>query len=451
MEEQYNVEKLMELTEKRQFRELKNQLIELNEADIAEFLEELPQEKSVVVFRMLPKEQAADVFAFLPPEVQGQIINGITDTELKNIVEDLYVDDAVDMLEELPATVVRRVLQNAAPDTRQLINQFLNYPENSAGTIMTAEYIGLKKGMTVEQSFDYIRKNGVDKETIYICYVTDAQRHLEGVVTVRDLLMHSYETVIGTIMDDNVIKAVTTDDREDVVDTFNKYDLIALPVVDHENRLVGIVTVDDAVDVMEQEATEDIEKMAAMVPSDQPYLKQKVWVMARNRIGWLLVLMVSSMITGGILAHYEQAFAALPLLVTFIPMLTDTGGNAGSQSSTSIIRGMTLGEIQLRDLPRVVWKETRISLLCGTALGLVNFIRLMIVYPGQLMICLTVVLSLFVTVLLAQVIGCILPLIAEKLHLDPAIMAAPLITTIVDAVSLVVYFQIACSLLSGVG
>ncbi len=451
MEEQYNVEKLMELTEKRQFRELKNQLIELNEADIAEFLEELPQEKSVVVFRMLPKEQAADVFAFLPPEVQGQIINGITDTELKNIVEDLYVDDAVDMLEELPATVVRRVLQNAAPDTRQLINQFLNYPENSAGTIMTAEYIGLKKGMTVEQSFDYIRKNGVDKETIYICYVTDAQRHLEGVVTVRDLLMHSYETVIGTIMDDNVIKAVTTNDREDVVDTFNKYDLIALPVVDHENRLVGIVTVDDAVDVMEQEATEDIEKMAAMVPSDQPYLKQKVWVMARNRIGWLLVLMVSSMITGGILAHYEQAFAALPLLVTFIPMLTDTGGNAGSQSSTSIIRGMTLGEIQLRDLPRVVWKETRISLLCGTALGLVNFIRLMIVYPGQLMICLTVVLSLFVTVLLAQVIGCILPLIAEKLHLDPAIMAAPLITTIVDAVSLVVYFQIACSLLSGVG
>ena len=451
MEEQYNVEKLMELTEKRQFRELKNQLVELNEADIAEFLEELPQEKSVVVFRMLPKEQAADVFAFLPPEVQGQIINGITDTELKNIVEDLYVDDAVDMLEELPATVVRRVLQNAAPDTRQLINQFLNYPENSAGTIMTAEYIGLKKGMTVEQSFDYIRKNGVDKETIYICYVTDAQRHLEGVVTVRDLLMHSYETVIGTIMDDNVIKAVTTDDREDVVDTFNKYDLIALPVVDHENRLVGIVTVDDAVDVMEQEATEDIEKMAAMVPSDQPYLKQKVWVMARNRIGWLLVLMVSSMITGGILAHYEQAFAALPLLVTFIPMLTDTGGNAGSQSSTSIIRGMTLGEIQLHDLPRVVWKETRISLLCGTALGLVNFIRLMIVYPGQLMICLTVVLSLFVTVLLAQVIGCILPLIAEKLHLDPAIMAAPLITTIVDAVSLVVYFQIACSLLSGVG
>ena len=448
MEEQYNVEKLMELTEKRQFRELKNQLIELNEADIAEFLEELPQEKSVVVFRMLPKDQAADVFAFLPPEAQGQIINGITDTELKNIVEDLYVDDAVDMLEELPATVVRRVLQNAAPDTRQLINQFLNYPENSAGTIMTAEYIGLKKDMTVEQSFDYIRKNGVDKETIYICYVTDAQRHLEGVVTVRDLLMHSYETVIGTIMDDNVIKAVTTDDREDVVDTFNKYDLIALPVVDHENRLVGIVTVDDAVDVMEQEATEDIEKMAAMVPSDQPYLKQKVWVMARNRIGWLLVLMVSSMITGGILAHYEQAFAALPLLVTFIPMLTDTGGNAGSQSSTSIIRGMTLGEIQLRDLPRVVWKETRISLLCGTALGLVNFIRLMIVYPGQLMICLTVVLSLFVTVLLAQVIGCILPLIAEKLHLDPAIMAAPLITTIVDAVSLVVYFQIACSLLS---
>lgn len=451
MEEQYHFDEWMELVENRRFRELKAQLVELNEADIAEFLEQLPQEKSVVVFRMLPKEQAADVFAFLPAEVQGQIINGITDTELKNIVEDLYVDDAVDMLEELPATVVRRVLQNAAPDTRRLINQFLNYPENSAGSIMTAEYIGLKKDMTVEQAFDYIRKNGVDKETIYICYVTDAQRHLEGVVTVRDLLMHSYETVIGAVMDDNVIKAVTTDDREDVADSFNKYDLIALPVVDHENRLVGIITVDDAVDVMEQEATEDIEKMAAMVPSDHPYLKQKVWVMARNRIGWLLVLMVSSMITGAILAHYEQAFAALPLLVTFIPMLTDTGGNAGSQSSTSIIRGMTLGEIQLRDLPRVVWKETQISFLCGLVLGLVNFIRLILVYPGQPMVCLTVVLSLFVTILLAQVIGCMLPLIAEKLHLDPAIMAAPLITTIVDAVSLVVYFQIACSLLSGIG
>ncbi len=440
-------EELLEMAEQKQFRRLKDILSEMNEVDVAAFIEELNSEKTVVVFRTLPKEQATDVFACLPIEKQEHIINSITDSELQYIIEDLFVDDAVDMLEELPAMVVKRVLKNATPGTRNLINQFLKYPENSAGSIMTAEYIGLKKNMTVEQAFAYIRKNGVDKETIYTCYVTDNKRKLEGVVTVKDLLMNPYETLVGDIMDDHVIKVVTTEDQETVAETFNKYDLLSLPVVDHEDRLVGIVTVDDAVDVMQQEATEDFEKMAAMLPSEKPYLKESVFNLAKNRILWLLVLMFSSMITGGILAKYEAAFAALPLLVTFMPMLTGTGGNAGSQSSTLIIRGLTTGDVKPGDIFRVIWKEVRVGLIVGVILGLINFIRLVIMYPGNTMICLTVVLSLFCTIIMAKTIGCMLPIIASKLKLDPAIMAAPLISTIIDAFSLIVYFQIACHLL----
>jgi len=445
---EWTVEKLLSLAEQRQFRRLKELLSDMNEVDVAAFIEELNSERTVVVFRMLPKEQATDVFACLPIEKQEHIINSITDSELKYIIEDLFVDDAVDMLEELPAMVVKRVLKNAAPDTIDLINQFLNYPENSAGSIMTAEYIGLKKNMTVEQAFTYIRRNGVDKETIYTCYVTDNKRKLEGVVTVKDLLMNPYETTLGDIMDDRVIKVVTTEDQEMVAETFNKYDLLSLPVVDQEDRLVGIVTVDDAVDVMQQEATEDIEKMAAMLPSEKPYLKESVFNLAKNRLLWLLVLMFSSMITGGILAKYEAAFAALPLLVTFIPMLTGTGGNAGSQSSTLIIRGLTTGDVEPSDIFKVVWKEIRVGVIVGVVLGLINFIRLVIMYPGNAMICLTVVLSLFCTVIMAKTIGCMLPIVASKLKLDPAIMAAPLISTIIDAFSLIVYFQIACRLLN---
>jgi len=415
--------------------------------DIATFIEELDSEKTVVVFRMLPKELASDVFACLEVDKQEHIINSITDYELGTIVDDLFVDDAVDMLEELPANVVKRVLKNARPDTRKLINQFLNYPENSAGSIMTAEYVGLKQSMTVEQAFAYIRKNGVDKETIYTCYVMDAKRRLEGVVTVKDLLMNPYEEIIGNIMDTHVIKAFTTEDQEEVADSFQKYDLLSLPVVDHEERLVGIVTVDDVVDVMEQEATEDFEKMAAMLPSEKPYLKTGVFQLAKNRIAWLLILMISSMITGGILAKYEAAFAVIPLLVTFIPMLTDTGGNAGSQSSTMIIRGMAVGEIEPGDLFKVLWKELRVGIIVGAILGFVNYVRLVILYPGKEMLCLTVVLSLMVTVVIAKTIGCVLPIAAKVFHMDPAIMAAPLITTIVDAVSLIIYFQLACSLL----
>ena len=445
--EKFDTQHLLDLAQQKQFRKLKEILVKENEVDIATFLTELDEERKVAVFRLLPKDLASDVFACLEVDQQQVIINSITDKELGAIIDDLYVDDAVDMLEELPANVVRRVLKNAGSDTRQLINQFLQYPENSAGSIMTAEYISLKKSMTVEQAFQFIRTHAVDTETIYTCYVTDSTRRLEGVVTVKDLLLSPYAEKIENLMDTHVIKATTTEDREAVVDSFNKYDLLSLPVVDKEDRLVGIVTVDDAVDVMEQEATEDFEVMAAMHPSERPYLKTGVFTLAKNRIVWLLVLMISSMITGGILTKYEEAFAVLPLLVTFIPMLMDTGGNAGSQSSTMIIRGMAVGEIAPRDALKVIWKELRVGIICGVVLGAVNFARLMIQYPGNTLICLTVVLTLFCTVLMAKTIGGLLPIIAKVLKLDPAIMAAPLITTIVDAVSMVIYFELASHLL----
>ncbi|MEY8396012.1 magnesium transporter [Lachnospiraceae bacterium 45-P1] len=447
-DESVDMEELLKLAEEKKYRQLKVALLELNEVDIATFIEELDSERTVVVFRMLPKALATDVFAELPVETQTHIINSITDKELSEIVEELYVDDAVDMLEELPATVVRRVLQNTTADTRKLINQFLNYPENSAGSIMTAEYVGLKKNMTVEQSFAYIRRHGIDSETIYTCYVMDEKRQLEGVVTVKDLLMNPYETKVGDIMDTHVIKVVTTDDQEEAADTMSRYGLLCLPVVDREGRLVGIITVDDVMEVIEEEATEDFEKMAAMLPSEKPYLKTSVFQLARNRIPWLLILMLSSTITGGILVKYENAFAAIPLLVSFIPMLMDTGGNSGSQSSTMIIRGMAVGEIEPADILKVVWKELRVGMMVGVVLAVVNFVRLMIQYPGNTMICLTVVLSVFCTVVVAKTIGCTLPIGAKVLKLDPAIMASPMITTIVDAVSLMVYFNLACHLLN---
>ncbi|MCD8123387.1 MAG: magnesium transporter [Clostridiales bacterium] len=447
MKRQELIELLTELLEAKNYRRVKEILVDANPADIAAFMEDLDAEKTLLIFRILPKELATDVFAELAVEKQEHIINGITDREIQTLLEDLFVDDAVDMVEELPANVVKRVLQNATPETRRLINQFLQYPEDSAGSIMTAEYVGLKGNMTVEQAFAYIRRYGVDKETIYTCYVMDDQRRLEGVVTVKDLLMNPYETIIQDIMDDQVISAVTTEDQEHVMETFRDYDLLSLPVVDHENRLVGIVTVDDIVDVMEEEATEDFEKMAAMLPSEKPYLKTSVFTLAKNRIIWLLVLMLSGMITGGILERYEAAFAVIPLLVTFIPMLTDTGGNSGSQSSTMVIRGMAVGDIELTDFPKVIWKEVRVGLLTGSALCLVNLIQLNIRYPGNTLICLTVSLSILATVVIAKTVGGILPIVAKAMHLDPAIMAAPLITTVVDGLSLVIYFQVATAFL----
>ena len=419
--ETFDMEHLLELAKEKKYRLLKEELVELNEVDIASFIEELDSERTVIVFRMLPKALATEVFAELPVDKQSHIINSITDKELSEIVEELYVDDAVDLVEELPATVVRRVLQNTKPETR--------------------------KTMTVEQCFAYIRHHAVDSETIYTCYVMDEKRMLDGVVTVKDLLLQPYERLVGDIMDTHVIKAQTTDDQEQVADTMNKYGLLSMPVVDSEDRLVGIITVDDVMEVMEEEATEDFEKMAAMLPSEKPYLKTGVFTLAKNRIPWLLILMLSSTITGGILVKYENAFAAIPLLVSFIPMLMDTGGNSGSQSSTMIIRGMAIGDVEPSDILKVVWKEVRVGVIVGFVLAVVNFIRLMIQYPGNTMICVTVVISLFCTVIVAKTIGCTLPIGAKVLKLDPAIMASPMITTIVDAVSLMVYFNLACHLL----
>lgn len=447
MEKMMNVQALLELLERRDLHALRAALLEENEVDIAEFLEELPQDKIVVVFRALPKEMAAEVFSNLEADTQQVIIQSATDQEVSAIVEELYVDDAVDMLEELPANVVKRVLKAARPDTRKLINQFLNYPDNSVGSIMTAEFTDLKQSMTVSQAIAHIRRTGENSESVYTCYVTDAGRRLEGVLTIKELLLAKDEQLIADLMETDVITAETTEDQEKAVERMMKYDFISLPVVDKEGRLVGIVTVDDVMDVMEEEATEDFEKMAAMAPSEKPYLKTSVLSLAKHRIMWLLVLMISGMITGGILGQYEAAFAAMPLLVTFIPMLTDTGGNAGSQSSTLVIRGMAVGEIQLKDFAKVFWKELRVSMLVGVVLSAVNFVRLIITYPGNYMVALTVALALFVTVMLAKTVGGVLPMAAKLCHADPAIMAAPLITTIVDAISLVVYFRIACTLL----
>lgn len=438
---------LHQLVEEKKFRKLRSILEEMNEVDIAEFLEEVERDKVVLVFRLLPKELSAEVFACLEVDMQEHIINSMSDYELQKIVEELYIDDAVDMLEELPATVVRRVLANAKPDTRALINQFLQYPDDSAGSIMTAEYIGLKKNMTVEQSFAYIRKHGVDKETIYTCFVIDEKRHLEGIVTVKDLLLNDYETKLEEIMDTNIIQAVTTDDQEAVVESFNKYDLLSIPVVDHENRLVGIITVDDVVDVMEQEATEDMEKMAAMLPSEKPYLKMSVFELAKNRIPWLLILMFTSTISALILEYYDKYTQLFPTLVTCVPMLTATGGNAGSQTSTTIIRAMSIGDVEISDIWKVFWKECRVSLAVGAILGIANYIRLIIMYPDEPMVCLVIGLSLIATVVMAKVLACVLPFIAKIFKLDPAMMAAPLISTIVDALSLVLYFFIAALLL----
>lgn len=442
-----NFTRLIQMAEQRDYISLKKELETLQEVDVAQFLELLSGEKIVVVFRTLPKEMAAEVFANLQPETQEYIVTSITDQEIAVIIEDLFVDDAVDFLEELPANVVKRVLKNAGADTRAQINQFLNYPENSAGSIMTAEFTDLRKTMTVAQAIDHIRRTGEDRETIYTCYVIDDRRVLDGVVSVKSLLLADDEQLILDVMDTDIISVNTEDDREDVAQLFSKYGLLSLPVVDKENRLVGIVTVDDAVEVIEQEATEDFEKMAAMLPSERPYLKTSVFDLAKNRIVWLLVLMISAMITGGVLERYETAFAAMPLLVTFIPMLTDTGGNAGSQSSTLIIRGMAVSEIHPKNLPQVVWKELRVSVLVGLVLSVVNFIQLAIRYPGNELVALTVVLSLFATVVIAKTVGCVLPILAKMCHADPAIMAAPLITTVVDAFALIIYFSLAQRLL----
>lgn len=445
--EQEMLERCLELIRDKRYRELSAILAEQNPVDLADLLEGLPQEQGALAFRTLPKEQAAEVFSNLPPDTQQMIVVSLPDRELAGILEELAMDDTVDLLEELPAGVVKRVLKNARPETRRLINQFLKYPEQSVGSIMTAEFIDLKGTMTAAEAIRRIRRLGGDCESIYTCYVTDGHRVLDGVVTLRELLLAPDNAPVRTLMEPNVITVRTTDDQELAVRALMRYDFLSLPVVDQEDRLVGVVTVDDVMDVMEEEATEDFQRMAAMAPSEKSYLKTGVFALAKNRILWLLVLMISGMITGGILGRYEAAFSVMPLLVTFIPMLTDTGGNAGSQSSTLVIRGMAVGDIALSDFPKVLWKELRVSLLVGAVLSLVNLVRLLLSYPGNELVCVTVTLSLFATVVLAKTIGGALPMLAKLVRADPAIMAAPLITTIVDALSLVLYFTIASRLL----
>jgi magnesium transporter len=438
-----NFNQLKLLLQNHQYKELKSALSEMNEVDIAQFLSELPQDLMVYVFRALDKDTASDVFAELPVDIQQQIILSITDQELSVIIEALAVDDAVDMLGEMPSNVVTRVLRNAKSDTRKEINQFLNYPDNSAGSVMTAEFTDLKKDMSVRDAIAHIRSTGEDRETIYNCYVIDSSRKLLGEITVKTLLLAPDTAIVGDLMETSVICVNTLEDQEEAARLLDKYNLLALPVVDSENRLVGIITIDDAVNVIRQETTEDFQVMAATAPSEQSYLKTSVWVLARNRIVWLLVLMISDMISGGILGSFEGALTALPVLITFIPMLTDTGGNAGSQASTLIIRGLALKEITVHDFFPVLWKEIRVAVLCGAVLSLFNYIRLIIVYPGQFAMAATVAAAMFCTVLMAKAIGGILPLIATRFKMDPALMASPLITTIVDAGSLLIYLNIA--------
>ena len=440
------------LIEEKKYQEYKKVVNELPEIDVAQWIEELQEEQMIIAFRALPKDLAADVFSYLSSDSQQLIINGITDKELKNIVEDLYIDDAVDMLDEAPANVVQRVLQNASNETRALINQFLNYKEDTAGSIMTAEFLDLKKGMTVKEALDRIRRICKDKETSYTCYVLDKNRILEGMITVKTILMAKDEEMIDDLMDTQVIYTTTNEDKENVAKLLSKYDLFALPVVDNENRMVGIVTIDDAVDVIEDEATEDFEKMAAMLPSDRAYLESKVTTLFKNRIVWLIVLMISGIIVGEILGYYEAKIAAIPLLVTFVPMLNDTGGNCGNQSSTMVIRGLTTGDITTKDWLKVWWKEFRVSLLVSIVLASFNFIRIAFFTKAPegvnvYMIAISVSGALFLIVILAKSVGGLLPILAKKLKLDPAVMAAPLITTLVDAAAIIIYFTFVSHLL----
>ena len=439
---------LANLDDAKKYQSLQDVMETLPAPDLAAVFEDLPAEKLPVLFRLCPKDLAADVFAELTPATQQQLIDGLTDTELKAVVDELFVDDATDLVEEMPANVVKRILAQADPATRRMINELLKYPEDSAGGVMTTELMALRPDMTVAQAMDTIRENGFDKETINNCYVTDSSRRLVGVVSLRALVLaKNTEEPIKDLMDSNVVSVSTTTDQEDVSKLFEKYGFLAIPVVDAENRLVGIVTIDDAISILQDEASEDIAKMNAIGPSDKPYFKQSMWDLYKSRAPWLLFLMISATFSSLVIRGYEDALAAVTVLTAYIPMLTDAGGNAGSQSTSTIIRGMAVGDIQPHDLPRILWRESRVALLCGGTLAVCNFAKMLlfdrIAAPVALVVCLT----LICTILLSQIIGGILPVAAEKLHVDPAVMASPLITTIVDTTTLLVYFNIAKALL----
>lgn len=436
-----NKEIILTLLHNKEFTALKSILEIANPADLALLFEEFSEKELVLLFRLLSKDKAAETFAYMESDLQRVLIEGFSDKELRDVMEELYVDDTVDLIKEMPANVVTRILQNSDQQTRDSINKILDYPKDSAGSVMTTEYVNLGKDLTVKEALNRIRKVGVDKETIYTCYVTE-HRKLIGIVSVKDMLLSNYENTIDEIMETNIIFVDTHEDRETVVNMFDKYDFLALPVVDQEQYLVGIVTIDDAMDVLQAEATEDITKMAAVVPSEDSYFNTSVFQHAKNRIMWLLLLMLSATLTGSIITEYENAFAAIPLLVSFIPMLMDTGGNCGAQTSTMIIRGIALNEIHFTDFFKALFKEFRIALIVSVILSAVNGLRIFLMYHDVLL-ALTVSLSLIVTVILSKSIGCVLPLIAKKFKVDPAIMAAPLITTLVDTCSVLVYFNIA--------
>ena len=448
------LEKVEELLRSKQYAALRDLLLPMEPADIAALLEETGEEAMPLLYRLLPKELAAEVFVELEADSQEMLINGFSNNELKEVLDELYLDDVADIVEEMPATVVIRILDKATPEMRKSINELLKYPEDSAGSIMNMEFLSLKKDMTVEDAFKRIRRIGSEMETINTLYVTDTTRRLEGVLSVRELLLAESDDLIGNIMDTNVTSVNTLDDKEIVAQAMSKYDYLSMPVVDQEGRLVGIVTVDDAMDVMEEEATEDIEKMAAITPTDKPYLKTSAFETFKARIPWLLLLMVSATFTGLIITSFETSLAVLPVLTAYIPMLMDTGGNCGSQASVTVIRALSLDEVEFSDIFLVIWKEVRVALLCGVVLAIANFAKMMLVDMTLLgntsltpltagVVCMTLVCAVAV----AKFVGCTLPLLAKKVGLDPAVMASPFITTIVDALSLLIYFQFAKNML----
>ena len=456
-----NFDEMLDLFENRQYTALMNQLDETNPVDIAEFLSVLPLKKLPIIFRLLKKDLSADVFAELDPDLQKAIVHAMTDSELTDIMEDLFTDDVVDMLEEMPAGIVMRIMRSVTPETRAEINRFLAYPEDSAGSIMTSEFIHLKKEMTCTQAIERIRKIGLDKETVYLAYVTDKSKHLEGVVPLKQLLFAEPDDLIENIMTPNVIHAYTHDDRETVANLISRYDLLALPITDKESRLVGIVTVDDALDVLEVEATEDIEMMAAILPTDKPYMKTGVFETWKKRVPWLLLLMLTATFTSIIMTQYEAAIGTYVILTAFVPMLMNTGGNAGSQSSVTIIRCLSLGEIEMRDIFRVLWKEFAVATLCGITLAAATFLKVMALdfhfqaqtlldngmMQNNLLIALVISVTVFFGIVIAKIVGTLLPIGTKRIGLDPAVMASPFITTIVDTVTLMIYFTVASLML----
>ncbi len=441
--------RITELLEQKRYNYLYEQLNEMNAVDIAEIMDELPSESSVRVFRLLSKDLAAEVFANLPSDKQEFLIGCLSDAELERVTSDMFIDDTVELLSEMPATIVKRILKVADPADRKIINELLNYPDNSAGSIMTTEFMDLREHMTVEEAIEKIRREGIDKETIYNCYILDNSRVLKGVITVKDLLLAPLGTVVGDIMETAIISVHTLSDKESAVMKMKKYGLMTLPVVDSENRLVGIITIDDAVDIIVSESNEDISLLSAVNPSEEPYLKTSVRRHALNRIPWLILLMFTSIVTGLIIAKYEEAFTALPLLVSFLPMLMDTSGNSGAQASALVIRGLATGDLTVRDYLKVLWKEFRISILCSIALAVVNGIRILVQF-GDIRIALIVSATLSCTVVAAKIIGCSLPMLAKRLGLDPALISSPFITTLVDTFAVFLYFNIAIAVMGNV-